>query len=183
VPLHVQPGERRLLRGTVLGIAILGITVAGHAAGGGHLPSIGYYLALLPLIIALAVAASGRRRGPLALLGLAVGLQALMHVLLLILGAHATAHAAGGSAISLLPSASMLAVHAGAAVVVAIALARGDALLDRWIAFWSTFGARCLDVRQPLVAPRVAMATTSHVIAPRTALAGAIARRGPPAHS
>lgn len=174
-----RPGVsgRRLLRGTVLGTAILAVTLAGHAAGGGHLPSLGYYLALLPLAVMLSLAATARRRSLVTLIALTIGLQALLHVLMVVIGAHGT------HGVRMLPSALMLAVHLGAAIVVGWSLAHGDTLIDRWLAFWQAFAASFLDLWQPRIAVAAFPAPVPGASITRPALRDAIIRRGPPLHS
>lgn len=166
--------DRRLLRGVTLGTAILGITLAGHAAGGGHLPAFGYYAALLPIAVILSIAAASRRRSPFALVALAISLQVLLHVLLVVIGAHGT------HGVRIVPSALMLTVHLGAAVVVGWALAHGDALMDRWLDFWQAFTTAFLTYWQP-AAPELGQISVDQVsLAPRASLLSSIARRGPP---
>jgi len=159
-------------RGAALGIAAVLITVIGHSAGHGATPEAGLLLLLLPLALALGALVADKRRSGVWILGFVLALQVLFHLLLTIAAGH-------GHHGSFLPDAPMLVGHLLAAVVIAVALAHGDALVHRWIAFWQ---ALTLDIAwTPL--PTVASSAPSFLQPTpleSSALADSIARRGPP---
>jgi len=123
------------VRGLVLGMCVLAISVAGHAAGGqGSLPDIVSLLVLLPIAIALSVTLTDRRRGVAWLLGYLLAVQALFHVLLTLSTGHAGAHQ------GFTPTMSMLALHLLATLASAVVLTRGDAHLVAWLRFLNSLG-------------------------------------------
>lgn len=165
----------RWTRGLLLGLAMILLTSIAHTAGDGQLPGVSAYLLMLPLCAALGVATMTRSHGWAWFACYAVGVQALLHVLLVT----TSGHAAHEQAIT--PSPAMLLAHAVAAVAVGLLLAHGDALLLRWLAYMRA----ALSVpasRLPLVTPR-SLRTPWRPPLPcsSTLLEHKIARRGPPA--
>jgi hypothetical protein len=104
-----------------------------------------------------------------------LGMQVLLHMLLVVRSGH------GGDHSALLPGGTMLTGHALAAAGVAIVLAQGDALLSTWITFLSTLarGFRSLPAI-PCFGPMPDVGTRpSTVTAQRFGAANP--HRGPPA--
>jgi len=151
------------------------LTSVAHTAGDGQLPDASAYLLMLPLCAALGVATMTRSHGWVWFASYAVGIQALLHVLLVT----TSGHAAHEQAIA--PGPDMLMTHAVAAVAVGLLLAHGDALLLRWLAYMRA--ALCVPLpRPPLVTTRSLHASW---VPPRShawhLLEHKISRRGPPA--
>ncbi len=106
--------------------ALTVLTLGGHTAGAGTLPSPAGLVLVCSVSFALTYAVSDRRRGLIWLLAYLLGSQALLHVLLSFTAGHQH-----GSA--LLPPPAMLAGHALAAFVATFLLAHADGLLERWL--------------------------------------------------
>lgn len=154
---------------------MLVLSTVAHVSAHGMAPSASSFVLLLPVTIVLSVLALERRRGWIWLALFAIGMQALLHVLLAVTATHAALHA------SLLPSAGMLLAHAGAAVATALVLAHADALLHRWIAAVHTM---LLSLTPALVQP-LAPIWVSCFEEPSLTCAQhldfVVSRRGPPA--
>jgi hypothetical protein len=105
------------------------VATAGHAVAGGGLPRPGPAVVFTLLLAAAGVAAAGRRRGPVWLLGTVALTQLALHLLLAALadGHHGTAGdpAAGTAAAPGDPA--MIAWHTVAALITAALLARAEA--------------------------------------------------------
>lgn len=149
--------------------------MAGHAAAGGALPSVGLTAVLTGLLAGAGVALADRQRGFWCILAAVGGSQLAMHVLLERLG-----HDHGGSG----QPALMLAVHAVAALVVAALLAGAErsvfavfAVL-RWLLRGLAAVVRPLPV--PAAAVGLAGAEPAGSIMVDVLLRRVHARRGPP---
>ena len=165
-------GSMRLMRGAALGGAAVLITVLGHSGGHGATPEPGLLLLLLPLALALGTLVTQKRRSGMWVLGFVLALQVLFHLLLTIAAGH-------GHHGSFVPDAPMLLSHLMAAGAVAFVLTHGDALIHRWIAFWQALAIELGWIPSPLAAASGPV-LIEPTFAPSTALAHAIARRGPP---
>lgn len=150
----------------VSGLSAL-ITAAGHVAGGGALPDLAVVVVLLPLLAYGLLGVAGRCRGMLGTIGvLAAGQLALHHVIELLHPAQHSAQAA------LAPGAQMIAMHAVATLLIALALRHADrgvaALLavlgrvlpHRLIPPPADRPLRVLAVPDPAVSARIARAFT-----------------------
>lgn len=165
----------RLVRSCVLASAMLVLTTVAHVAAHGTAPSTGSMALLLPITLGLSAIALERRRGAAWLAVFAIGVQALLHVLLTVATAHGAGHA------SLLPSTGMLLAHVGAAVATALVLAHGDALLHRWIDFARTSLLSPAPALLQPHSPSWAPAFIEPVLHGAQHLAAVVSRRGPPA--
>ncbi|WP_300008494.1 hypothetical protein [Pseudonocardia sp.] len=164
------------LRGCALALLSALLTAAGHAAGGGTLPDLALLVLLLPLLGAVFVALADRASGPLGVVAVLAGGQLALHHLMVLL------HPAHHAEPALLGPAAMLATHAAATVVVAVAVRYADAA----IAVVGSALRRALPRRpasrpaeRPLPAPVPAAGAAGRRLA--GALAAARVRRGPPA--
>lgn len=106
--------------------ALTVLTLGGHAAGAGTVPSAVGLAMACGVSFALTYAVSDRRRGRIWLLAYLLGGQVLLHTLL----SFTADHQHGGAQ---LPSPAMLAGHALAAIVATLLLAHADDLLERWL--------------------------------------------------
>lgn len=165
-------GPARLVRGAVLGVSCLLLSLAAHTAAGGASLDLGLGLSAL-IALALGIAWAERRATPLRLAAFVLIAQLVLHGFGVVAGSHH--HGA-----SLIPSPGMIAAHAIAAVGMALLLAHADTLAHGWVAFLQSLRTQ-LPVLQPLpvrVAAAVAAGPVPAVIRP-VALHD-IARRGPP---
>jgi hypothetical protein len=161
-----------MMRGAVLGIAAVLITLLGHSGGHGALPETGLLALLLPLALGLGALVSHKRRSGAWILGFVLALQVLFHLLLTIAAGH-------GHHGPLLPDAPMLLGHLFAALAVAAVLTHGDALIHRWIAFWHSLSQTFVWIPTPAsrCSPQPFFESPAlHAVT----LTGTIARRGPP---
>lgn len=180
----------RLARASVFAVVCVALSVLAHLLGGGSVAGPVMAGGLL-LAFGVAVAASGRERTLVAILPLMVGMQVVLHVLFslshapavhAVLGHVSAGHAAFGHAEQgLAPGAGMLVAHAGAAGLIALWLARGEAAL------WGCLhrlAARLCQVLVVLLRPAhepVAIVTAPEPGRLRSvALAHTAPRRGPP---
>lgn len=155
---------RLILLASTVGIA----SIAGHTAAGDSVSALGLVLTFL-LATALANPISRKKPRLLTVTGFALGTQLLLHLVMSV-----TAHGHG----HLLPNASMLLGHAGAALVIAIVAVEADRIVD---AFIRLISPRCFTL-PALVAPAhgsFAIVSAS----PRAAFQFAAPTRGPPQHS
>jgi hypothetical protein len=163
----------RLLRGLVTaGLSTLLIAV-GHLLGGGAVPDLAVLVVLFPLLTGGVVGLADRCRSTGATIATLAGGQYALHVLLGLLHPHAPA---AGS-----PDAStMLALHAGATLVVAVLLRHADRAV---VAVGSAL--RRVLPRRPFVPPAdgpllpLRPDGPGHSLRP-LALAAVPTRRGPP---
>ena len=166
--------QLRLGRGLLLGLAMLLLTVVAHSAAHGQLPDASAFALLMPVSLGLSVIAMERPRSTMWFLLYAVGVQGLLHVLLVTASGHTDHHS------SLLPSPSMIMAHVSAAALLAIVLSRFDAGLLRWLAYMRTvlFGRPAPAVSFPSnplpQIPSLPMRGVTFTIAHE------ISRRGPP---
>jgi hypothetical protein len=135
-------GAVRAARAVAFGVAVLTIAAGGHVAAGGVLPSV-TVLALLGVpVTVVAVALTGRRCGPVLLVGSMAAAQFFLHETLVALTAQvpgdmagqmssASVSAMGGHAIAHTDgwSVTMTAAHVVATLVTALLLARGEQAL------------------------------------------------------
>jgi hypothetical protein len=135
-------GAVRVARAVAFGVAVLTIAAGAHVAAGDVLPSV-TVLALLAIpVIVAAVALTGRRCGPVLLVGSMAAAQVVLHETLVALTAQvpgdmagqmsaASASAMGGHAVAHTDgwSVTMTAAHVVATLVTALLLARGEQAL------------------------------------------------------
>lgn len=165
-------GWARLVRGSVLGASCLTVSMAAHAPACGVVLDVGLLLCGA-LAFGLGMAWAQRRARPVTLVAFVLGMQVLLHVVSVAAGAH---HRGTG----LIPSPSMVAWHAMAAVLMAMLLVRADTIAHRWAAF-----LRALRSPMPVL-PVIACPGTALILvdpAPHAWLhdpARSIPRRGPP---
>lgn len=164
--------DGRGLRGLVTAGLCTLLVGAGHVLAGGSVPDLAVLAVLFPLLTGAVVGVADRCRSTAGTLATLAGGQYALHLLLALLHPHARATGASTT--------TMVAVHAGLTVVVAVLLRHADrgldlvgALLRRVLRRRS--GVPPVDVRRPVVRPagpaRPAL---------RLALAAAPTRRGPP---
>jgi hypothetical protein len=165
----------RRLRGCALvGLTAL-LTAVGHLAGGGAAPDLAVLAVLLPLLGWPVVAAADRCRGLVGTLAVLGSGQLLLHQLMTVLHDHH--HAAPGA----LGDPAMLAGHAGATALLALALRHADRGL-------AAVGAALRRVvpRRPLPPPAdrplpvLVLPGPAVPLRVRRALAVTHVRRGPP---
>ncbi|MFA7323436.1 MAG: hypothetical protein WC005_03670 [Candidatus Nanopelagicales bacterium] len=172
-PVRLGSGLR-VLRGVTAGITMLLLTAAAHITASGTAPSAASFVVLAPVAIGLSSVALERRRGYVWLAVFAVGIQALLHVLLSVTGAHAAMHS------SLLPSPGMTLTHIGAAITTALVLAHADVLLHRWIALARTLLFTGISFEAQPLAPVHTLAYDDPNAHYLHDLDHAVSRRGPP---
>jgi hypothetical protein len=130
----------RLTRRIALACAVVSLTLAGHSAAGGMLPSAAGLFMAVVLASAVTLAVTVRRRTWAWLITFLVSTQLLIHAVLVASSAHP--HATGGAP-SLLPSGWMAFAHVLVSAIVAFALQRGDEVLDAWASLLAaSFGTR-----------------------------------------
>ena len=168
-------GSLRLLRGLILGLAMVLLTSAAHASAHGQLPDAGGLALLIPVSVGLSTIAMERKRGVLWFVLYALGIQALLHVLLVTVSAHSSPHS------SLLPDQTMLLAHGITAGLLALLLAHGDALLLRWVAYMSTVLYRALIPLRLIAAMGIDNFAPVAALSQARAIEFSIPRRGPPA--
>ena len=143
-------------------------SIAGHTAAGDSVSALGLGLTV---VLAAALANPIARKKPrlLAITGFALGTQLLLH---LVMGV--TAHGHG----QLLPGASMLLGHAGAALVIALVAVEADRIVHAFIRLMSPFRFRLPALSAP------AQGSFAIVVGnARPAFEFAAPTRGPPQHS
>ena len=168
----------RLLRAAAFTIAMLILTAVVHTQAHGNLPSAGTLLVLTPLVFALSALLLGRQRGYSTVIAFSLGTQALLHVLLTVGAGHGSHH--GSHHASLMPSFSMILAHAGAAVVMALVLARADALVHRWITMVHTALFSFFVIELTTKTARTGAIAFVTTFLTGSDLEHAIHRRGPP---
>lgn len=153
------------------------LSLAGHAAGRGAVPSAGGILLAVILASGLTFAVTRQRHSFQWLLAFLLMAQLLIHAVLVVSHTHAMA---GDGAMPLVPTGSTAVAHVVASVVAAIVLAYGEVIVAGWIrlcstalAIWVTRtappveGARPVEGREPW-----SVIDADHV--------WDVARRGPP---
>jgi hypothetical protein len=166
-----------VLRAIVVAGSSALLTVAGHTAGGGTAPDLAVLVVLLPLLTYGLVGIAGRCRGLPGTVGvLAAGQFALHHVIELMHPAHDPAHAV------LAPGAQMVAMHAVATLLIALALRHADSAVAALLAALGRV-LPCRPAPPPADRPLPVLAVPGAAVHARLARAFAVAhiRRGPPA--
>jgi hypothetical protein len=160
----------------VAGLSAL-LTVAGHTAGGGTAPDLAVLAVLLPVLTYGLVGIAGRCRGLVGTAGvLAAGQFALHHVIELTHPAHHAASAA------LAPGTQMVAMHAVATLLIALALRHADSAVAALLAALGRVLPR-RSAPPPADRPLPVLAVPGPAVPAQLARAFAVAhiRRGPPA--
>ena len=161
--------------GALAGLSTL-LTAVGHAAGGGTLPDLTVLVVLFPLLAALCATVAQRCRHLTPTVAVLGAGQLALHVLMELL--HPT-HAAAGPALA--PGAQMIAMHAVATVVTAVALRHADRAVAGLVAALRRVLPRRLNP-PPADRPLPVLAVPGPAVPARLARAFAVAhsRRGPP---
>jgi hypothetical protein len=169
-------GPSRLLRGVVLGSAVLVLTAVAHTAGGSTRPDVASMAWLLPLAVVLSTVLADRRRSRRWLVAYLLGAQGLFHVLLVT----AMGHAGHGDA--LLPPAPMLVGHVVAAIAAALVLEHADQVLHQWLVVLGNLIGRRFTAADPIDHASAASRPATSAARPLIGrLAGSsLCRRGPP---
>jgi hypothetical protein len=172
--------SREPLAGVLRGWALAGLstllTAVGHRAGGGTLPDLTVLVVLFPLLAALCTTVAQRCRHlpwTVAVLGAGqLGLHQFMELL------HPTHPAAG---MALAPGVQMVAMHAIATLVTAVALQHADRAVTGLVAALRRVLPRRLNP-PPADRPLPVLAVPGPAVPARLARAFAVAhsRRGPP---
>ena len=162
----------RWSRTAPLAALLLILTLAGHTAAAGMLPSLAAVAIAAAPAIALTLAVSDRRRSFAWLAAYLLLGQLLLHVVL---------SAASGHVHALIPQPGMVLAHAIAGTLAAAAFAHGEQIAARWMAYLGqALGtpALLLPSVDPLLVPAPA-GPIEHAVG--AILAHHVARRGPPA--
>ncbi|WP_265521540.1 hypothetical protein [Oerskovia flava] len=195
-----QRRAAHLLRTVLLSTTTLGVAATAHATGGGELPTGLGLLALGSLTVAVSSAAARARARVLVLVPLLALLQLVLHHGFSILAAppagtslpgvmthHGTTALAGAATGSVAHTthgvgAPMLAAHAAAVLLTAVALVASERAAGFALAVWSWLLPALTDVFRPSTPARARTTPTGPVRT--TALARlvrtAAPRRGPP---
>ena len=167
--------QLRIVRGLFLGMAMVLLTASAHTAAHGRLPDASALLLLTAASVSLTIIAMERPRSTAWFMLYAIGVQALLHVLMSTISAHSVHQP------SLPPSAGMLSLHLVTAVALGWLLAHGDSLLLRWLAFMQAVLFTSLQFPQVAEAgARLAFEPGPHCCS-HLRIAHALSRRGPPA--
>ena len=132
-------------------------------------------LVLGPLAVALSLVAAERKRSAAWFFGYALAVQVLVHVLLSVMSGHST------HAVSAVPSAAMVVGHVAAAAFMAAALATGESLLHRWMAFIGSVARKPQTLPSVPVLREPVRIWIAPATPPRSDVHTTIHRRGPPA--
>ncbi|MEC3982110.1 hypothetical protein [Amycolatopsis sp. H20-H5] len=108
----------------MLAVSSAALTITAHAVADGGMPDPALTLLLTALIGWTAAALAGKARGPLATAAVLGGGQVVMHLVLTSLDTHA-----GMSGAAMGGGMTMTAAHGSATILLALLLARADALL------------------------------------------------------
>lgn len=179
-------GILRWVRAVAVAFTSSGLALLGHLTAGGPAAGPGTLIALVLVVLLVSLGLSGRRWTLGPLLAMLLGAQALFHVAA---GAGSAAHLhdghhAGGVAVAGQPGLAMLAAHAGAALLTALLLRRGDdyvwRLAEPLARAWRV--AR-ITVERPAFGPAHSIGLLTTVTLPTALdrLEYAVDRRGPPA--
>ena len=117
-----------LFRAGMLAMVVTCLSLAGHAAGRGTLPGGIGLLLVVVVAVGLTWTAVARRRSFAWLLAYLLGVQLLLHVVLVLAVPHG--HSMGH--MPLLPTADMALGHVVASLLAAALLARGEQVVDAW---------------------------------------------------
>lgn len=155
-----------------LAALLLILTLSGHTAAAGMLPSLAAVVIAAAPAVALTLAVSDRRRSFAWLAAYLLLGQLLLHVVL---------SAAAGHAHALIPEPGMVLAHAIAGILAAAVFARGEQLAARWTAYLGqALGTPAMLV--PSFDPLLVAAPAGPVEhAVGALLTHHVARRGPPA--
>lgn len=162
-------GLPRLVRGAVLAMFCLLMSMGAHVAAGGRPPLSPGLLLCAGLLAVICVAAADRRRGFAGIVAVAGVSQVVFH-LLSAGGEH------GGSAVVVTPGAAMVLTHVVATVVIGAALACGERLVWSLASLCGVVRALLLVRCCPPPGPAPAGAAFA---APRPARRWVLARSGP----
>jgi hypothetical protein len=166
--------------GVVRGCAVAGLstllTAVGHAAGGGTLPDLTVLVVLFPLLAGLFTTMAQRCRHLVRTVAVLGAGQLALHQFMELL--HPT-HTAAGPALA--PGAQMIAMHAVATLVTAVALRHADHAVAGLVAALRRVLPRRL-YPPPADRPLPVLAVPGPAVTARLARAFALAhsRRGPP---
>lgn len=114
-------GALRATRGALLAALTAVLAMAGHLAGGGHLPPVPSLFAVAVLLGTTFAVLADKQRGPAQLLAAAIGSQLLFHAAFVLVGHSGDA--------GLLSDAHLLVAHLCAAAALALMAAHADTLL------------------------------------------------------
>jgi hypothetical protein len=165
-----------VLRAVVVsGLSAL-LTAAGHIAGGGTAPDLAVLVVVLPLLAYGLLGVAGRCRGTLGTIGVLAAGQLALHHLIEVL--HPAQH---GPDAALAPGAQMLAMHALATLLTALALRHADRGVAALLAVLGRVVPRRL-VPPPVDRPLRVLAVPDAAVLARVARAFTVTqiRRGPP---
>lgn len=168
--MSTTPDRLRTARAGALGSVILLLTLIGHTAGHGALPTAGGLFAAGALAFAVGSAVARRRLHLPALVTLLLATQAVLHVVL-----NATSPHGGGST-----GGAMLLGHVAAAIAAAVVIDRGEQVLARWIAYLAQAIGGSAD-REPALQQERPAAWPSVGHGFSAFLTYVVVRRGPPA--
>jgi len=131
-------------RRIALAITIAVLTVSGHSAASGMLPSTAGLVLTVLIAASLTLAATSSRRSWAWLVAFLLGSQLLLHAVLVVSSGHA--HMVNGPA-PLVPTGWMALAHVVVTFVAAGLLVHGAAILDCWVALLTaTLGVRMADL-------------------------------------
>ena len=169
-----RPHASRMPRTVVIAFVLLVLTLAGHTAADGALPSTFGLLIVSAIVVALTAAISDRRRNFVWLTAYLFGVQVLGHVLL----TFTTTHHHHSNVWMTLP---MVIGHLVAAMLGAGAIAFGTSTIDSWIRYLAT--SLFIGVSLPVVRPAIVTITDNNFQTPSSTrfLHHQLIRRGPPA--
>jgi hypothetical protein len=175
--VHVGQAVFRGFRALVFAVACVALSAVLHCFAGGHLFGLGTFAVTVGAVALAALPFGNRQRGPVGL-GVACGIAQA--------GLHLWFTAASGHLEHLTPNAPMLLVHALAALVSSIWLARGEAAMAAFVDLLTLLLApsllvRLLEASGSPAPPRPAVAAAPAPNSRLELLASVASRRGPPA--
>ncbi|WET82680.1 hypothetical protein P3102_16445 [Amycolatopsis sp. QT-25] len=169
-------GPARRLRGGAVGVLTGTLATGAHVGTSGRVPDLGVVVLLVALLSWVAYAFAGRRRGPLAILGLVAGGQVAMHACLTFLTwqSHSRHTEAPDNGLA------MAAGHAAATLVVVVVLAGAEQVLFALTALIASVLPR-RPAPRPATAPlRIRVPLAVEFPASEALLRDVLSRRGPP---
>lgn len=169
-----RPQASRLPRTVVIAFVLSVLTLAGHTAADGVLPSTLGLLFVSAVVVALTVAISDRKRNIVWLTGYLLGVQVLSHVLLTFTSTHHH-HS------TVWMTVPMVLGHLVAALLGASVIAFGVNTIDGWVRYLAT--SLFIGIPLPVVRPAVAAFTgpQDQTLTNVRFLHHQLIRRGPPA--
>lgn len=175
--MHIGRPLLRGFRALVFAVVCVAVSVALHVVAGGALIGAGAFATAVAVLAPLAFGLGGAQRGVPTLLAACAAAQS---------GLHLWFSADAGHAGHLTLGPAMLLVHALAATVSAVWLARGDAALAAFcdflvLLFGPVLRLRLLGAIAPVLPPRSPAETAPPPIPRLEPLASAASLRGPPA--